>query len=354
MDRGAMPRSGGKDALEAALGLGPIGAPVLRAASVSVALLASLALVAAGVRVLPWLMDSHVPWRVALPFARAIASVALEAAVLVGWPIGCALGAFAFAERGEARVLALLGERPIRTALRLAPIALVFGAALAVVSLAGGRDASEPGRVVAELLAQGRASCGRSSEGAVDVPIVGATWLCAEPRLVGAPPFAVPSRDDARAVYTAKGIDVSPDARRIALDDAWLTLPSASGGTRLHVARAVFSLPPFVRASALAPAGRAALLAASGGASSILSAWLVLLLVARRETAWRLHAIALGGGGPVAALTVLHALERADAQPLLYLALPVVAVMLPGALALVFLVWRGAPRLPRKTPAASP
>ena len=99
-------------------------------------------------RVLPWLLDPRVPWRVAVPFGRAVASVAVEAAVLVGWPIGWALATFALCERGEARVLATLGERPARTAARLAPMALLFGTIVAGASLAGGRDASEPGRVL--------------------------------------------------------------------------------------------------------------------------------------------------------------------------------------------------------------
>jgi hypothetical protein len=288
-----------------------------------------------------------------MPFARAVASVALEAAVLVGWPIGVALATFAFAERGEARVLALLGERPSRTALRLAPLAIGFAAALAVVSLAGGRDASEPGHVVAELLAQGRASCAGARS--VDVPIVRVTWLCPErgdvgggpgaPRLVGDPSFAsgARARDGSRALYSARAIDVSADARVVTLDDAWLAL---GAGVRVHVGHAVFRLPPFTRASALPPAGRAALLALAGAASSLFAAWGVLYLAARRETAWRLHALALGGAGPVAALTLLHALERADAQPLLYLALPAVAIALPAALAALFASHPLARRLP--------
>jgi len=132
-------------------GRGPLVPLATRTAGVSAGVLAILALAGASVRVLPWLIDPRVPWRVAVPFGAPVASVAIEAAVLVGWPIGWALAAFVLIERGEARVLAMLGERPIKTTMRLVPTALVFGAVLAGASLAGGRDASEPGRVLADF-----------------------------------------------------------------------------------------------------------------------------------------------------------------------------------------------------------
>src|SRR5580704_6193032 len=131
---------------------GPLEPLAAKAALASVGVLALVALSAACVRVLPWALDSRVPWRVAVPFARAITSVAVEASVLVGWPVGWALASFSLVERGEARVLATLGERPAQTTLRLWPMALAFGAVLAGASLAGGRDASEPGRIVSALL----------------------------------------------------------------------------------------------------------------------------------------------------------------------------------------------------------
>ncbi len=163
---------------------GPLELLAARTAGVSAGILALLALAGASVRVLPWLLDPRVPWRMALPFGRAVASVAVEAAVLVGWPVGWALAAFVLIERGEARVLAMLGERPLRTTGRLVPMALVFGA-LGGAALAGGRDASEPGRVLGDLLRAGRAACDGAATGAgaggagsaVEVPLLGAAWL---------------------------------------------------------------------------------------------------------------------------------------------------------------------------------
>jgi len=329
----------GSDGLWSALqraGVGVVGAPLgplaAKGALVSVGILGLVALSAACVRVLPWVLDSRVPWRVAVPFARAIASVAVEASVLVGWPVGWALAAFTSGERGEARVLATLGERPARTTVRLWPMAIAFGAVLATASLAGGRDASEPGRVVSALLRAGRASCGAGgaprSARALDVPLVGAAWLCdadgANARLVGRAPFAIES-SASNALYTARAIDVSPDARRIELDDAWIASPAGS----IHVNHAVFRLPPFVRASSLPAPWRALFLASAGALSAMLATWLLLAASDdERASSWRLHAIAIGAAGPVAALALLHVLEVAPApMPLrLYALLPVVAV----------------------------
>ena len=316
-------------------------------------ILALLALAGAQVRVLPWLLDPRVPWRVALPFSRAVASVALEAAVLVGWPIGWALAAFVLGERGEARVLAMLGERPARTTLRLFPMAIAFGAILAGASLAGGRDASEPGRVIADLLRAGRASCARiATPSAIDVPLVGAVWLCDganDPHLVGHPPVS----HDGRSLYSARSIDVSPDARRIDLDDVFIAVSGAVASSTavpradrdaplaasFHVKHALFRLPPFVRASSLPASWRAAFLATSGAASALLAVWLLLAMDQRGLTLWRLHALLLGAAGPVSSLALLHLLERAEApMPLrLYGALPIVAAV--ATLAAAIVVW---------------
>src|ERR1019366_3731159 len=102
------------------------------AALLATAILALVGLLAGAVRVLPWLLDPAVPWRVAQPFARGLAAVSLEAALLVGWPIGWALACFRFVERGEARVLQTLGQPPFETVARLmprgTPLALVLAA----------------------------------------------------------------------------------------------------------------------------------------------------------------------------------------------------------------------------------
>src|SRR5207244_11584279 len=126
----------------------------------------------------------------------------VEAAILTGWPVGWSLASQRLVERGEARVLASLGETPAQTVLRLAPQAAVFVALLAATSASLGRDAAAPGRVVGDLLARGHDACARApSPTTHGVPFVSATWLCAtnaEPRLVGRAPIG-------GVVFTAKG-----------------------------------------------------------------------------------------------------------------------------------------------------
>ena len=313
---------------------GPLVPLATRTAAVSAGILAVLALGGASVRVLPWLLDPRVPWRMALPFGRAIASVAVEAAVLVGWPVGWALAAFVLVERGEARVLAMLGERPLQSTARLGPTTLLFGALLASAALAGGRDASEPGRVLTDLLRAGRASCQvDGGPSAVDVPIVGAAWLCDHrtgAHLVGRSPHG------GNALYSAGSVDVSPDARRIELDDVYLAGREAS----LHVRHALFRLPPFVRASSLPAPWRAVFLAASGAAAGLLAVWLLFAMDQRALTLSRFHALLLGASGPVSALALLHALERSEARvPVaVFASLPLAAALATVSVAVI--VWR--------------
>src|SRR5262249_35306720 len=129
----------------------PFAAHAARLVVWTVGLVALVSLAAAAVRVGPWLLEPDVPWRVAAPVARGLTFVALEVALLVGWPVGWVLAAQRFSERGEARVLLLLGERPAVTVLRLATQACVLSACLVAISWLGGRDAREPGRVARAL-----------------------------------------------------------------------------------------------------------------------------------------------------------------------------------------------------------
>jgi hypothetical protein len=345
---GSRARSSGSSGSSASSGA-PLAWPALRASLVTVAVLTLLALAAGGVRILPWLLDPEVPWRIVQPFARSVATIAIEAAILVGWPIGWALATFAFVERGEARVLATLGEAPARTALRLVPYAAVLGAALASVSAAGARDANEPGRVLGDLIEQGRLACASSvGPGTYSVPFAGATWLCAPgapPRLVGHAPGAFAGG----ALYTAGGARVAPDLRRIELDDAWLHLGRARVQVRTLVLR---GLPPFAQASALPPWLRALALSLAAAGAALVAVWVTLARLPRLSDVggpWRLYALVVGAAGPLATLGLLRALERHDPAPPLvaYLALPLASW---GATALIgALAWR----LPGRRVAAS-
>jgi len=292
--------------------------------------IALVGVVAGAVRLMPWLLDPAVPWRVAAPFARGLAAVAFEAALLVGWPVGWALAACRFVERGEARVLLTLGERPARTTWRLAPQGLALAAALAAVALVYGSDATSPGRVATELIGQARASCVRAtSPTTYAIPFTDLTWLCApdrSPRLVGRAPGAMPG-----AVLTASGARVAGDFRGLELDDARLLLAGAPSVAVRAATLSIHGMSPWAQASTLPPAWRALLLALTAWSAALLAAYLVL----RGEVRSRAAAIVLGAAGPMAALGLLRLLERADAKPAVFVLLvlsPAVASVAVAAL----------------------
>jgi hypothetical protein len=291
---------------------------------------ALLAMVAAAVRVLPWMLDPRVPWTVLAPFARSIALVGAEAALLVGCPIGFALAAAHAVETRETRVFALLGEPPWRTSSRLIPQVAVVAALIAVVSLLGGRDANAPGGVVTELVRRGRESCREvTSPSTQVVPFLSAEWLCApgrDPRLVANAPLG-------NALVTARNAVVAGDFRRIDLEDARFDV----GTSEVHVgALSLRGLPPWARASALAPWLRALLMAFSLVVGSLAATHAITQIRLRI----RFGAVALGASGPLATLGALRYLERRDASAFAYCALPFVAFAAVVAAALALHLWQ--------------
>jgi len=130
------------------------------------------------------------------PFARSLLAVAVEAAVLTGWPVGWALAAARLVERGEAGVLASLGEAPWQTVTRLLPQAALFVAILGFTSVALGRDAAAP-----------VGSCARSS-----------TKVAPPARASARRRRRTPSRSSRRRGCARRGLEVraSSDALRLA------------------------------------------------------------------------------------------------------------------------------------------
>jgi hypothetical protein len=270
---------------------------------------ATVAGLGGAVRLLPWLLDPAVTFRLALPFARGLAALAGEAAILVGWPIGWALATAAFVERGEARALATLGESPLRAVARLAPQAGAFACVLGLVSFLGGREASEPGRVVTDLLERGRETCAEvqdadSEATTYSVPFAGVTWLCAPgvaPRLVGRGPGGL-----AKAMFTAAGARATGDLREIDLDDARVVLGVArvhAGSLRLR------GLSPFTHASSVPPSARALALTVAGA----LGAGFCVLVLLRGAVRGRLAAIVVAASGSLTALGAMRAIDRSGA-----------------------------------------
>ncbi len=291
----------------------------------------AVALSAGVVRVLPWVLEPDVPWRVALPFARSLAAVALEAAILVGFPIGFALACARFANRGEARVLELLGERPTRTALRLMPQAVAFALVIALSSALGGADASAPGNVATHLIEEGQSSCARADHKTTySVPLVGVTWLCAPnttPRVYGHGPASM-----SKVSFTAESAHIAGDMRRIDLHEATLMIGNTADAphARLH-AFTLRGLSPWATASTLPPWMRAVVMSSSAIACAMIAAWATLRRLARSP----LSSIVVGAAGSLAALGAVRAMERADAHTGYFWLVPVIAMAATGLAILV-------------------
>jgi hypothetical protein len=329
----------------------------LRGAIAATLVAAAIALGAALVRVSPWLLDPAVTFRVAAPFARSLSVVALEAALAIGWPLGWALATHGAVLRGEGRVLALLGERPARTVARLSPQAVALALLLGGLAWASARESTEPGRVVRELIADGKAACrAATSPRTYVVPFLGATWLCdpgagtpscergVVPRLVGEGPGPL-----AALVFSAADARVSGDLSRIELDDARVAIahPLAS----LHVdSLRVRGAPPWGHGGGVSPPTRAVALGLAVALSALAAVGIGLMRRNGRAPS-RIDAFGTGAAGPITALGLLRLFERGSVplsgDAACVLLVPVLAV---GAVGLV--AWTAA-RLPALWHAAS-
>jgi hypothetical protein len=292
-----------------------------------------LVILAGTVRVLPWLVAPHVPFRVALPFARALFAVGLEATLLAAPPIGWAFCAAALVERGEARALFATGTSPAGIVRTTLVAAVGFAVLTALASLVAGTEAAAPGRLARALVIESKQSCGENavSERSAYVPFVGLTWLCfsdAPPRLVGQLPTGGGS-------FSARDLSISDDLRSLELSDLRLMV-GEKGTVTVRAAEAhVRGLAPWGRGSNLSALQRALLLSLTGGAMALLSAGVVLA----RSIAHRLFSLLIGGAGPVASLVVMSRLEQGDHAPATYLFVPaagLVCVLGAAALASLF------------------
>src|SRR5690606_37509964 len=235
-----------------------------RAVALSVLVVLMLALGAALVRLLPWLLSPEVPLGVALPFAKALVAVAFEAAFLVGVPAGCGLGTALFVERGEARALHSLGVSPLGLSLRALPV--IFGCSLLglVATSLAQSSTDNPGRFARALVERGREGCESARPRSVSVPIVGVTWLCFEqgpPRVTGPVP-----ESGGRAWSSARTIGGTDDCAVFEASDVYVATPQGAARFRfaLHVVTArVAGLPAWGKSSPLGLLERGALLAGS-------------------------------------------------------------------------------------------
>ncbi|HLM74335.1 MAG TPA: hypothetical protein VK459_16630 [Polyangiaceae bacterium] len=320
--------------------------PALRLTGIVAALVLALGLFAGAVRVLPILLASTLPLRLAAPLARGALGMALETALFVAPPLAWALAASALIERGEARALSAMGVRPARIVASAWPAALVVAMAAGLAGLSWGREAVAPGRLVRDLVAGARSACAEASAAgasgksaanaapiAVDVPSLGFSWVCfpgAEPRILGPAPFGAVHA----VVLSASAIDLSDDLRAIRLLDATLSMPPSApsplASARLRASEvAITGLAPLGRASNIGVLARALLLSVSAASIAALAAGIVLT----RNIRSRPRALAVGLAGPAAALMVFSSLERAPAPPFAYVTVPIA-----GLFALIALV----------------
>jgi hypothetical protein len=313
----------------------PLARHCLLAAALASCVVLVLALAAGTVRLLPWLMAAEVPVGVSLPFARALAVVAVETSLLVGFPTGFSVGAATFVERGEARALQALGVSPLQLVTRSVPRAAAAAAVAATVLSVCDVDANAPGRIAAQLIDQGRSSCAGAAEPrSALVPMVGVTWLCfpgQPPRVTGPLP-----KSGGRTWFTAAELHPSEDLRTFVLEDLRLATRPESGlpRARLRVRHAtVTGLQAWGRPSTLTVMRRAALIACTSLLLGLVVAWLVVAgnLQSRVGAAFV---------GAVPALVATHALHRMDASasgPEAYVWVPGAAIL--AACAAWLLVW---------------
>lgn len=275
-----------------------------RAAGLAMLVVLGIAVAAGTVRLLPWIVAPDVPLGLAAPFARILATTAIEASVLLGLPAGLVAAAALLVERGEARALLGLGASPGRLLRPVAALALVPAATAAVVAVAFETEA--PGQLSARLVDAGRESCvSRDAPRAIEVPLATVTWLCfpTGPRLVGRVPGL--SRD---VWFSASGLRPSDDLRRIDLDE--VTLGAALSGriVSIRATRAtVAGLPTWGVPGGARGVHRALIVGSSAWLLAVAASWLVL-----RGG----HASAIGATAVtlLAAVTMLAVLRMVDSR----------------------------------------
>jgi hypothetical protein len=198
------------------------------------------------VRLFRWVVDPRVSAEVLFPFARAVLEEGVQAAVLIGIPLGF-VWAVASAlrsgpersqpeQRTELDYAAGLGK-PLAALSRLRVALSVCVVAAVVVSLGFRSESDRPGQFANELIQAARVECARDRSESVLVPIVDLTWNCAggEPRITGRAPGL-----SAKASLEAAALRASDDLSEMVAERLRIQAPIASTLVRLEVASAHF------------------------------------------------------------------------------------------------------------------
>lgn len=297
--------------------MSPLRALATRSALVSLALVLGLGLSGGLVRLLPWLLAPSIGLGPALPFARALLSAAIEAAVLLGAPVGVAVGAALFVERGEYRALAALGARPRRLLWALAlPLASLLLLSVLATTLS---DPAAPGRFARELIGTARGSCDGTRDAQRDVPMLGVTWVCLTPapRLVGRVPGV------AGAWFSAAAVGVTDDLRRASLQDLGVAGRAAKVDFTVRVREArLVGLPGWGTGKHLVGILRGVVI----GAAAAVLAWFGAFRVVTRQMG-ALPSAAAALCASAASFESLRALDARRGFGWLYLAVPFLGVL---------------------------
>jgi hypothetical protein len=295
-----------------------------RSCGISVAATLFMGAAAGAIRLLPWLVSPDVPFRLAAPFARALVLGAAEIAMLVGLPLGAAVAAAVFVERGEARALFALGATPARVVRSLVVPGLAV--VLAYVVLAAATGTETPGSLAQHLLSEGRQSCTEASGARrVDVPLVSLAWLCfpAKPRLAGRVPGV--GRD---TWFTAAGVDLDADLRALRADELELATRLGDRPVYVHVGKAtVAGLRGWGRPKALAGALRAAFI----GGISLAVAVAAAFGICRLGSAGPVSAGVISGLAATGMAAALSALDARSLPAASYLSVPLLGMALLAA-----------------------
>ncbi|MBI5532284.1 MAG: hypothetical protein HY898_06200 [Deltaproteobacteria bacterium] len=253
----------------------------------------AIALVAALIRLLPWLASSSVPSRATLVFAQALALAALEVALIVAPAVGASLDVARSTASGSTLALFSLGFGPARHVAHIAVAAACAAALSLAVSFAWGIQASRPGQLTNEMIASGRTVC--ADQRPAQTPLVGITWLCVsgEPVMVG----SLGSAGQAPGLWSASQASFVDDLSSVRLRDVRASFRKPE----IHAQFAdvtITGLVPWVIASPTAPLARGLACALACVAAAVGAAWALL----RRPCTSRAVALAVGASGPAAFL----------------------------------------------------
>ncbi len=285
----------------------------------------SVGLVAAGVRVLPWIASPSVPAPVILVFVRVLALATAEVCLLLAVPIGLALETWRLTADHSVRTLLSIGVRPWTLAAHSAAVAAALALVSAGVSSSWGTELQAPGTLSNRLLQAGRDVC--ASRQPASVPMVGVTWLCVagRARLLG-----VTGHPPSQVAWSASNASFASD---LSSASVWeLRAALRSGKAQLRVERAnVTGFAPWLAPGAGNRVSRPLVFAIVLLLSSVVASWCLVRWPARS----RLVAFVVGTAGPVGFLLLAQRLLASSLLSCIGGAIAV-AVLLPVTTRLVF------------------